>query len=104
MVTGPQARLDMGDRDSSVERGLGCSERARRVALDDDKRRRRDELCAERPADLGDMCVGVRTAGAVEVDSPQMPEVEFVRIERRVLAGQREHAVEPVLGERGSDR
>jgi hypothetical protein len=49
------------------------------------------------------MGVGVGQAGAIEFDPPEAAEPELFGIERGVLAGEDEHALQPLLGQRGSD-
>jgi len=93
----------MRDRNAGGEPRERSAERARRVALDDQKARRRSDQRRDRRRNP--ICMGVRVhfAGAVEPRRAILGEAVFTRIERRMLAGEDQARLEAARGQRVSD-
>lgn len=102
-VAGAQARLDMGDRDSAIEPGLGGAERTGSVALDNKQPGRRRESAEQGPPHPGDMRVGLGKAGAIKFQARILLEAVIRGVEARMLPGQDDQAVESAPVERGGD-
>jgi hypothetical protein len=103
-VVGPQPRLDMGYRQTRGERSQGRSERARRVALNDDQGRGVAEQWKQRGSDRANMQVRVFLAWATEPLARQCAEPELFGIEIGMLTGQNERGRQTARGKRRRDR
>ena len=89
----------MSDQRPGREAGEGGSQRARRIALDDEDGGSGRQPRKERGGDCADVAVRVLLSGAVQPFGGERREAEISRVQLRVLAREDQRAVKPALGQ-----
>ena len=100
---GAQARLDMRDRRGAGEAGQGRTQRAGRVALNDQKVRSPPQPQQHRLTDGGDVRVGVFLSRAIQPVGGKDVQPVVARIERGMLSGEDDRRHDTLRGKCASD-
>lgn len=82
---GPQAGLDVSDRNACFKPRQGSSKRTRRIALDYEKFRRRAQLAPQCSGHGGNVEVRVLLARTAEIQAWKMAEAVFAWLKSRML-------------------